>query len=377
MFYFHLTPLIIYHLLTAIILRPGVFLENVRPDLFIQWPKLSGVLAWQSFADLPTPVKPLKSLGPDRAWVKCDNLSHPEYGGNKSRKLEFIIPEIKSLNVNHVVTIGGVGSNSCAAVAMMCHHLRIKCTLILFDQEPSLSVTKSLRLMSAYGAQIVHKNGSIAAGLHYYFNRFRFDPKSYFLWAGCTNEKTVFAGVNAVIELKNQIDSGLCPMPETIVVAVGSCSTFAGLTLGCALLDLPIVIKGVRVAPSYVGPMPVCTPAVVSKLMKAALQILASAYPEYRNFKLPQPIMLEQYYGQAYGIATQAGSQAMELAQTNEALLLEQTYTGKAFAAFLDELQSGDGRCMFWNTYNSQESEQIQSQADTRVLASSLQRYLR
>jgi len=201
------------------------------------------------------------------------------------------------------------------------------------------------------------------------------------VWAGCSNVKTVFAYINAVIELKNQIDSAECPMFDTLFVPVGSSSTVAGLTLGCALLDLPIMIKGVRVAPSHVGPIPVCTPRSITTLMKGALDILASVYPQYHNFVLPTPILLEEYYGMDYGLGTIEAESAMTIAWQQEGIPLEQTYTGKTFAAFLDELKNDEikknpGLHLFWNTHNSQDMQAVQQRCELQKIPASLRHYI-
>ena len=338
-------------------MTPGFISMRDNRDLFTRWPQLATHIGCEPIAELPTPVQALANIHATRAWIKCDNLTHSVYGGNKLRKLEFIIPELKKHNRKGVITLGGVGSNSGVAVAMVCQQLGIPCRIYLFDQEPNAAVAKNLRLMASYGAELIHTRNYIEAGLYYYLNWRRLDSRFYFLYAGCSNALSVFGYINALLELKKQIDTQQCPMPDTIIVPVGSCSTLAGLTLASALLNLPIAIKGVRVAPAYVGPFPGCTPGLVTALMKEALAMLSRSYPQYKTMPLPAPIMLDEYYGEAYGVATSASSVALKTAAEKENLKLDDTYTAKAFAAFLDHIDKTNDVCLFWNTHNSRDTQ--------------------
>lgn len=319
--------------------------------LFSHFPKLADVIACESIATLPTPVQHLNNIH-ERLWLKCDNITHPVYGGNKIRKLEFIIPELKQKKIKQVISLGGTGTNSGTALAMVCRDLGIQCRLYVFAQQDSDTVRKNHQLMQAFGAELVDVKTSVAAGLRYYLDWRRLDPRCYFLYAGCSNVVSVFGYVNALLELKQQVDAGLCPKPDRIVIATGSCSTLAGLLLGKALIDWDMKITGVRVAPDYVGPIPGCTPGLVNGLMKDALKFMTRAYPEYRSLTWPMPVLTGDYYGSGYGLATTESQRAMEVAEQHK-IALEPTYTAKGFAAVLDEVKNSPETVLFWNTHSS------------------------
>jgi D-cysteine desulfhydrase len=323
----------------------------MRP-LFHRWPKLSDVIACEEIAELPTPVIPLTGIH-ERLWMKCDNLTHTEYGGNKIRKLEFIIPELKQKHIKQVISLGGTGTNSGTALAMVCRDLGIACRLYLFEQETSANVQCNYALMQQFGAELLHVKTSVAAGLRYYLDWRRLDPRCYFLYAGCSNAVSVFGYVNAMLELKQQVDAGICAKPDHIFVATGSCSTLAGMLFGCALLQWDLRITGVRVAPDYVGPVPGCTAGLVSALMQNALKIMVRAYPEYRALRLPSPVLTGDYYGAGYSIATPASRRAQQRTREHAQLELENTYTAKAFAAVLDAVEGSNDTVLFWNTHHS------------------------
>jgi D-cysteine desulfhydrase len=320
----------------------------MRP-LLSRWPRLQSRIQCAEIATLPTPVIPLGNLS-DNLWMKCDHLTHTVYGGNKIRKLEFIIPQLKEKNITRVVSLGGIGTNSGTALAMVCHDLGIACRLYLFDQPMSRTVENNYRLMRGYGAELVRVKMPITAGLRFYLDPRRLDPRCYFVFGGCSNAVSVFGFANALLELKAQVDAGECPEPQQIVVATSSGSTLAGLLLGAALIPWDIRIVGIRVAPDHYGPVAGCTPGVVTGLMREALDIMSRAYPEYRSLQLPTPVLIDDYFGAGYGIPSPASEHALQQAKL-QGFTLENTYTGKAFAAALDSVAQGPGPLLFWNTH--------------------------
>jgi 1-aminocyclopropane-1-carboxylate deaminase/D-cysteine desulfhydrase-like pyridoxal-dependent ACC family enzyme len=326
----------------------------MRP-LLQRWPNLQSHVQCEEIASLPTPVIPLPRLSPS-LWMKCDQLTHTVYGGNKIRKLEFILPQLKQQQIRQVVSLGGIGTNSGTALAMVCQELGIKCRLYLFDQQMSAAVEHNYASMRGFGAELVHVKTSVMAGLRYYLDWRRLDRRRYFLYGGCSNAVSVFGYVNALLELRQQVEAGECPTPAQIVVATGSCSTLAGLLLGAALIAWDVRIIGIRVAPDYVGPAPGCTPGLVTALMRQALEFIIRAYPEYRSLQLPTPVLLGDYYGAGYGIPSPAGEQALRQA-AREGITLENTYTAKAFAAVLDRVAQDQGPVIFWNTHAGAESQ--------------------
>lgn len=317
--------------------------------LFGAFPTLAQELSPLTLCDLPTPVQPLPGIA-GNAWIKRDDITHGAYGGNKLRKLEFVAAELRARKARRVYTFGATGTNAGVAAAMVCRQLDIPCTIFTFDQPPSATVDANQALMRHYGAHLVHCGPLWAAALSWYAHPCRLDPRRYFLFAGCSNPVATFAYVNAAFELKTQVERGECPVPAEIVVAAGSAATLAGLTLGCALAELPTRVIGVRVAPARVGPFAACTPGVVTGMMNTALArlrrhgtVLAQA---------PVPELRDDWYGPGYGTGTPQATRAIAVGCDN-GITLEQTYSGKAFAAFLERLPQTNDNILFWNTFNS------------------------
>lgn len=318
--------------------------------LFDYFPTLADDLQPVPLASLPTPVHSLPGLG-ERGWIKRDDLSHPDYGGNKIRKLEFVLADMRRRQAREVITLGATGTNAGVAVSMICQREQLPCTIITFPQPPSPTVDKNQAWMRHYGARFDPRGNLAAAACRFYLHPRRLLPHSYFLYAGCSNPVSTFAYVNAAFELRQQIEAGACPLPALIVLPVSSASTLAGLHLGVTLAGLKTRVLGVRVAAERLGPFAVCTPGVVQHMVAKALTQIA----RHSAHTLPRPApvgLTGAYFGGGYGVTTEAASRA--IARFGDlGIGLEGTYSGKAAAAFLDALDSAEGPVLFWNTFNS------------------------
>lgn len=329
-----------------------------RP-LFRRFPELMQVLPIVAYADLPTPIEPIPRLGLSsdgqaRAWIKRDDLSHPQYGGNKLRKLEFIRGEIRQKGVSHVYTFGATGTNAGLATAKMCADEGVPCTVFLFDQPPSPTVEKHYQALQSSGARLVHCGSLLMAALAFYLHPARLKADHYFLYAGCSNPSATFGFVNAAFELADQIQQGEAPEPAALFVATSSGSTLAGLSLGCSLAGLRTRVIGIRVAPEKLGIFDACNTRVVEKQQLAAMRFLQRYVPQLREQQLPAIELSDAWYGEGYGVPTKEGEAALRRF-ADFGYVLESTYTAKAAAAFLDTVETGsaDHSVLFWNSYNS------------------------
>lgn len=323
-------------------------MTNNRP-LFEVYPQLTDTLPWRQLADLPTPVEPLAGIGAN-AWVKRDDISHAVYGGNKIRKLEFILADVIAQGKEHVITFGATGTNHGVATAMLCQQLGLRCAVLLFEQPASNTVRDNLLRMKNFGAELTFCGSLASTVMRYYCHPQRLSRKHYFLFAGGSNIAGTIGFMNAAFELRQQIELGQCPMPAKIVVPVGSAATLAGLTIGAALAGLKTEVVGIRVAPSHLGVIPTCTVATVNQLMKRTCNALSRyglSLPA-----IPAPRVIDTYYGEGYGVRSEAGDKATAKF-AGCGITLDQTYTAKAAAAYLDSLDASAEVHLYWHTYNS------------------------
>lgn len=320
--------------------------------LFAAYPGLAEALAPVALATLPTPVEPMPAFGAN-AWIKRDDLSHDVYGGNKVRKLEFVLADMRRRRAQAVYTLGATGTNAGIAASMVCEQEGIPCTIITFPQAESATVARNRQWLQHFHAHYEHRPSLWSAVLRYYLHPARLNPRNYFLFAGCSNPVSTFGYVNAVFELREQIRAGLCPEPEEIVVAVSSASTLAGLTLGVALAGLKSRVTGVRVAAERLGPFAACTSGVVQTLERQALAMMHAAGEAQALRKAPPAHLLGEYFGEGYGQVTPAAMAAIAALREKTGIELEGTYSGKAAACFLVRLLANSGPVLFWNTFNS------------------------
>lgn len=294
-------------------------------------------------------------LGPDAArgpslWLKRDDRGARPYGGNKPRKLEWLLADARRQGARCVLTAGGIGSNHALATTLYGSELGLAVHLLLFPQPVTEHVKMSLRLYGHFGARLHLGEGSrqverqvaeLGQAL----------PSCYAIPMGGSTPLGALGFVDAAFELAEQVRQGLLPCPSRIFVAAGTCGTLAGLVLGTKLAGLPSRVIGVRVVDRSVG-----NPAVALQLAAGALRLLRqrapTAVPEL-SLSEADFDFLDGYFGDGYGCPTAAGQRALRLAREHAGLELEPTYTGKTLAAVLDACgaRASAGTVLYWNTF--------------------------
>jgi len=375
----HETTLLLIHINTGIMIRKInlVQLEKyqiiMNKPLFQAHPKLKKNIPCLSLSRLPTPIQKFSPM--DNLWIKRDDLSHEIYGGNKIRKLEFILAEALAQGKKHLITFGATGTNHGVATSMLCQEVGLDCKVFLFNQPVTETVVNNLKMMLVYNAELKHKGSLFNTAASFYLSKI-FKPKAYHLFAGGSNIVGCISFVNAAFELKQQIEQQLTPEPDFIYCPVGSSSTLAGLSLGCSLAGLKTQVIGVRVAPSHVGLIQSCTIKTVSQLRNKAYQLLKSTDSSIPNFKLPNIQLIDNYYGRGYGVATEKGNQATNTF-LKEGLKLDPTYTAKAAAAALDRSRlQPSNNILYWHTYNSADTNTVTAKANINLLPETLKKII-
>ncbi len=349
-------------------------------SLFQQYPKLAKAIPVIEFADLPTAVELFTGAGseisvPENLWIKRDDLTNSQYGGNKVRKLEFIIADAQKKNKHSIVTMGATGTNHGVATATFCQANQLNSKIYLFAQPVTETVLKNLKAMVRHGARLHYRGSILKTALAYYTSRF-LSPGSYHLPAGGSNIMGCIGFVNAAMELKQQIDNGELPEPDTIICPVGSSGTLAGLTLGFQLLGLKTEVVGIRVAPSHLGPVPICTAETAQKLMQQTYRFLCKADNHIPPLTLNNVNLSDGYYGGGYGVASDAGDVA-KTAFKASGIELESTYTAKAAAAALEWCRANPQQnILYWHTFNSVEQDNSAVDCQQQQLPQSLKQQI-
>ncbi len=300
-------------------------------------------------AHLPTPLEPLRSVSrrpglPD-LYLKRDDQTGLAFGGNKARKLEFILGDVVERGADTLVTWGGLQSNWCRMVAASAARIGRRAVLVLLSK-PGIPVEEdgNLLLDRLLGAEvrIVEASGTRgflelenvreyldpvveeerAAGRHPYLA-----PVGGSLLEGDLRRPLGALGyVAAFAELLEQArEQGFTP--DTVVLATGSGGTQAGLVVGASLLCPDTRIVGISVAGAATD-----VSRYVREIAEAALVELGEA-PEI----LPEELLvMDDYLAEGYGVMNPSVAEAVTLLARGEGILLDPVYTGKSMSALLD-----------------------------------------
>jgi D-cysteine desulfhydrase len=322
--------------------------------LFRAFPALRGRIARRPFIDIPTPVEPLRIPGLPNAdvFVKRDERSCALYGGNKPRKLEFIIGRALERGSRRLVTTGGLGTHHGFATTLLGRSAGLATTLVLVPQPITPEVERSLALDAAYGAEIVRVSGvpgAVLATLRVLARSQLRGERPHLVWTGGSSSVGNLGFVSAAFELAEQIEQGALPKPAEILVPLGSGGTIAGLVVGLGLAGLDTRVRGVLVS-DILPP----SPRALAGLARSTLNRLRRLSPDLPDLRLkPSDFLVDtSELGPGYGVATASGAAAQECARAL-GLELDATYSAKCFAALLaragrDELR---GPVLFWSTY--------------------------
>lgn len=325
-----------------------------------KFPALTARLPRVRLTTLPTPVHRLAGLGAAVGhadlWIKRDDQSAALYGGNKPRKLEFILAEAKRRGRDTVLTTGGTGTHHGLATAIFARHVGLRAILVLLDQPLTEHVRHTLLLHHAAGAEMHYARGvarvaACAARVSAVETLRGHLP--YIITTGGSSAIGTIGYVDAALELAEQVRSGEIPEPAWIYVASGSGGTVAGLLLGLQLAGLRSRIVAVSVT-DILPP----SPAKAAFLARRCLRHLRKLDPTIPAVAVDagNVQLLENFVGPSYGAPTREARDALAFLQEHEGLTLETTYTAKCLAGLLADLRGGchaGEPVLFWNTYSS------------------------
>jgi D-cysteine desulfhydrase len=352
---------------------------TTRPWLFEAFPALEHHLPWRPLVEAPTPVHPLDALSKHlggEVWIKRDDKTSHHYGGNKPRKLEFLLGEALDRNYKTLITGGGIGTNHGLATAIFGRQLGFHVILGLFKQPVTAHVRKSLLLYHAYGAEMVFVD-SLPRALWRYFIADRIRRRdAYFVAPGGSSAAGVLGFVDAGLELAMQVERKEMPFPKAIYLPVGSCGTMAGLMLGLRLAGLKTRVVGVQVAPRLFA-----NPKLVSRLARKTVLRMRRYDGSIPLLEIPPAsvTMDRDHYGSGYGHPTDGGRRALALMARAEGIDLDLTYTAKTLSALLYSVrfEREKGPVLFWNTFNSVDLSPMADRVEFRHLPEEFHRFFK
>ncbi|PWQ97602.1 D-cysteine desulfhydrase [Leucothrix arctica] len=312
-----------------------------------------------NFAHLATPLEPMtslsKHLGGPNLWVKRDDCTGLAGGGNKTRKLEFLMGDAIEKGADTIITQGATQSNHARQTAAIATKMGMQCHILLEDRTGSKDVdynyNGNVLLDQLYGATLAKlaANTDMNKAMEDLAETLRAEGKKpYIIPGGGSNPIGALGYVNAAIETLTQAnDMGL--KIDRVVHATGSAGTQAGLVTGFVATNslIPVLGIGVR-APQ--------------ELQEGNVFRLAEKTAEHLG--IPGTVKREDvvancdYVGEGYGIPTAGGIEAIELFARHESLLLDPVYSAKGAAGLIDLIRKGtfekDENIVFLHTGGSQ-----------------------
>ena len=314
----------------------------MTPRLHGRHPELAATLPHVPLGPGPTPVRRLQALEPEgtELWMKDDGAyGDGGWGGNKVRKLEWILPEAKRRGARTILTVGGLGTNWGLATALYGREHGVATALMLLDQPVDDHVRAQQARLKTCGATLhfTHTKARTIAMLPLLMARHAGGGRPPYLQpAGGSSAMGSLGYVEAAYEIAEQVESGELPAPSHVVATVGSGGTAAGLALGLALAGLDATVVGIVVNDA----LRLDTPALTGLADRAAKLLGRRGAPV-----TPGPLRLQSldgWMGAGYGHPTSESARATDAAESAEGLTLDPVYTSKTMAAVL--AMGRDGR---------------------------------
>ncbi|NLY70782.1 MAG: D-cysteine desulfhydrase family protein [Clostridiales bacterium] len=283
----------------------------------------------------PTPLYKLNNISlitGKNIFVKRDDMTGIGLGGNKVRKLEYLLADAIKCGADTIITTGAAQSNHAMLTAACCRKLGLDVILVLLKR----GVTEkkgNLLLNDLMGVEVVFVDSDRTQDLYAEINRISDQLKAagktpYTIPIGASVPLGVLGYVDCVKEMIEQSRDQDIKI-DHIVCCTGSGGTYAGLLLGAKLFKPEIKVTGIAVTLDDFYP-------VVKELVNQSCDLIKAG-----PISIEDDIHLFNYAGDGYAIPSERGNAAINLMARNEGLFLDPVYTGKTFGGLLDLIDDG------------------------------------
>lgn len=293
-------------------------------------------------AHLPTPLEPLprlsEALGGPEIWIKRDDCTGLSTGGNKTRKLEYLMAEAQAQGADMVLTQGATQSNHARQTAAAAARCGMDCHILLEDRtgynHPNYRHNGNVLLDYLHGATMEHRapGPDMNAEMEAVAERFRAKGRNvYTIPGGGSNATGALGYVNCAFEMLAQFnDQGLAV--DHIVHATGSAGTQAGLVTGLKAMNAGIPLLGIGVR----APRPKQEENVYNLALKTAEKLGCPGVVQRGDV-----VANTDYVGEGYGIPAPSTIEAIEMFARTDAILLDPVYSAKGAAGLIDLIRKG------------------------------------
>ena len=286
---------------------------------------------------LPTPIIPLErlseSLGKARIFVKRDDLTGIAFGGNKNRKLEFLLADALLKGSDVIITEGAITSNHCLQTVACAARLGLECELVLSDSKIDEKMTGNLLLDQILDAKIhlVKTNAERKKKMNKIAEELKANGRQpYVIPTGGSNKIGILGYVLCINEImKQSTESGITF--DYFVHATGSAGTQAGSLIGAKLYYPDLKVIGISVGDK-------------KKEIIAEVAAIINDFQQEWNLSLAidksEIIVLDKYYGKGYGIPTKELIDTLKIVAKLEGIFLDPVYNGKAMIGLIDLIKT-------------------------------------
>ncbi len=305
------------------------------------------MLPREPLAHLPTKIESLsrltKNLDGPELFIKRDDQTGLAFGGNKTRKLEYLMAQALAEGADLVLTAGADQSNHCRQTAAAAARCGLDCTLVLVEPAPETS-TANLFLDKLLGADLIWTEKDMRDQVldKAYKEAASRGKKPYLIPYGGSNAVGAYAYFNAMKELQEQLAD---EMPDWIVFASSSGGTQAGLLAGAQNYHLQTKILGISVDELEM--------VLKDRVFRLASEV-SNLYGDKKDINPDQILINDDFIGEGYGILNDQDREAIHLFAKTEGILLDPVYTGRAGAGLVHLIRSGyfskNERILFWHT---------------------------
>ncbi len=295
------------------------------------------LVARERFCLLPTPIHKLQRLseeiGKVNIFVKRDDLTGIAFGGNKNRKLEFLLADAKAKGADVVLTEGALTSNHCLQTAACSAKLGMKCELVLSDAASGEKITGNILLNQILDTHIhrVSIGDERKPKMEERAKILSSEGKTpYIIPTGGSNRIGIFGYISCMKEIAAQSKEMNVEF-DYFVFGTGSAGTQAGLIAGKLLYYSDIEIIGINVGDNR---------SEIISATKVIIEQFEEDWSKQVGLKDSDIIVYDGYFGEGYGIASHELVETVKLVAKLEGIFLDPVYNGKAMVGLIDLIRT-------------------------------------
>jgi len=316
-----------------------------------------------------------KCLNPVGFWIKDDGACSEVYGGNKLRKLEYLLPDARERGKRILIVHGDIESHTVSACGLWGRKAGFDVQAVVFPHRLQRTDSPGLEELRELGVRIHLRKTMLGAIMRAHLIGFRRD--ACVIPLGASTPLTTLAYVNAAVELQEQVAAGRLPQPRRIYIPFATGSSVAGLEIGLRLMGVSTRVVAVQTVEKTIA-----NRRRLNHLIRKTLALLGIEFP--RNNRLPadtrgdgfsrdipglrrkrfgyrkasSEILIDsRRLGDGYGDVDWKVEEAVNQAAAY-GLRLEPIQSGKAFSLLLEDLpRFPEGEILFWNTHDQHDSK--------------------